>query len=249
MTRSLGHLQRTSRAVTARHASAMAAPAASASTGTSAASTDGRRRTDIASDVSGGATHDRPRRPRPDVCSPAATTVHSGAPAAARPTRSVFVDPVLRTNRVGTSMPASRTAASSEAASSTGPTRSDVRAGALGGPESRGHPLEELATDRPLGPEEAKERRAGEAEHQDVGLGHDGRRPRTPIQDGDLPEEVTRCERAHLPQVPADRRAAGEDEVEVGGDRALLDHHATGRELQLSAGLDDPPYLAPGQVL
>ncbi|HXP14766.1 MAG TPA: helix-turn-helix domain-containing protein, partial [Actinomycetes bacterium] len=68
---------------TASTASARATPAAATVSQTASRSIGGRSTTDSSNELPGGATHARPSRPRPSVCSSATTVAPSGAPEAA----------------------------------------------------------------------------------------------------------------------------------------------------------------------
>ena len=69
-----------------RTAAMHARPAASVANADDSGGSAGRSSADTSSDAPGGATHDRPSRPRPAVCSSATATTPSGAPR--RPPRA-----------------------------------------------------------------------------------------------------------------------------------------------------------------
>src|SRR5205814_7988314 len=59
----------------------------------SGASQAGRNPTEHRSAAPAGAVHERPFRPRPAVCSPAAATQTSGTPSRSQPATTSFVEP------------------------------------------------------------------------------------------------------------------------------------------------------------
>jgi hypothetical protein len=92
---SFGHFSRASTLAAARTAEATDTPASSGSQPRRAGGTvSGRTSRENVRAARGGDTQLRPIRPRPAVCSSAASTTPSGAPAAARASRSALVEPV-----------------------------------------------------------------------------------------------------------------------------------------------------------
>jgi hypothetical protein len=92
---SFGHLSVAWTPLTSRIVVTTATPVSSGSQPHRAGGTgSGRSSRENMSAACGGETQARPRRPRPAVCSSAASTSPSGAPSCARSSRSALVDPV-----------------------------------------------------------------------------------------------------------------------------------------------------------
>jgi hypothetical protein len=113
---SLGHLSVASTPVTSRIAVTTATPVSSGSQPHRAGGTrTGRSSRENMRAACGGETQARPIRPRPAVCSSAASTSPSAAPSCARTSRSALVDPVLATDSTVCQNPPLATAATSSA--------------------------------------------------------------------------------------------------------------------------------------
>ena len=90
--RSLGHLSIGVKPATASTASAMASPAAIVRRCTESIAISGRSNTDMSSDAPAGATHVRPKRPRPALWWSATTTVPEASPSLAASRRYRLVE-------------------------------------------------------------------------------------------------------------------------------------------------------------
>src|SRR5579859_2950698 len=129
---SFGHLSPASTAVRSRTAAATATPASSGSQPSRARGTwSGRSSTEKVSAARGGEVQVRPSRPRPASCCSAARTVPSGAPAAARASRSALVEPVTGTTSTDRHRPPGRTTAAASAPASRGAARGSSRGGSV----------------------------------------------------------------------------------------------------------------------
>ncbi len=118
---SFGHFSRVGTPVTAVTAEATATPASSESQPRRASGTAaGRTSRENVSAARGGDTQVRPIRPRPAVCSSAASTTPSGAPASARASRSALVEPVRSSTSTACHRPPGRSTARRRLAASSG---------------------------------------------------------------------------------------------------------------------------------
>ena len=95
----MGHFTSAATPAASRRPSATATPVTSGNQGHLTSGNSGRSSTEIASDLPGGASQTRSKRPRPAAWCNAISTCPDPPPARASATRSALVDPVLATTR------------------------------------------------------------------------------------------------------------------------------------------------------